>query len=416
MSTPDLSAKLPPPHDDEPAQLRSDILDELQDHLNCAAERERRRLQLSDQPADQASVWTAVIERFGDPSALARRLWLDAMKGRIMTQRVLIGMVGLLTVLVGVLVWRSFFYVPQPLIDERAMAAMIERVRKEVATTPAVTSQEWVPVKYRLVLGAEAGPAVVGQAVNLRQNAQAQNSVGRLGDMKEVTNSEGVVDFGLLPYGSYSFWIDTQFGRLFEVMSVRPGRPIDSLIVIPDAQKTQRVQFEYSEPDWKSWGWVEGPPPGSDFALMIDWYSEKSVSIGGHKWQNNASQGSALLRPDGLHSIGEYPDEPSRRLCLSLEPIEEVRLLPDEVMVTAHWWYNNGGEEKEDPQSRKMYKVYSPVAELGWKPSVDIASANAKKFPESFPLTFPLNPRQETHVIRIPVNHPYTYTRMRDER
>ena len=71
MSLPDFSAKLPPPHDEEPAQLRSDILDELQDHLSCAVERERRRLQMSDQPADQASVWTAVIERFGDPSALA---------------------------------------------------------------------------------------------------------------------------------------------------------------------------------------------------------------------------------------------------------------------------------------------------------------------------------------------------------
>ena len=31
-----------------------------------------------------------VLERFGDPAAVARRLWLDAMKGKIMAQRVLI--------------------------------------------------------------------------------------------------------------------------------------------------------------------------------------------------------------------------------------------------------------------------------------------------------------------------------------
>src|SRR6266481_5816047 len=75
---------LPPPRDDEPASLRQDILDELADHLNSSYHREL--LRGFDPAAARARAW----ERFGDPAAVARRLWLDAMKGKIMAQRVLI--------------------------------------------------------------------------------------------------------------------------------------------------------------------------------------------------------------------------------------------------------------------------------------------------------------------------------------
>ena len=131
----DLSAKLPPPHDEEPPQLRSDILDELKDHLNCATDRERRRLQVNGQPADSVTVWQSVIDRFGDPASVARRLWFDAMKGRLMTQRVMLGAVAVgLIALVG---WMTFLSRSlTAVIDEnqRATQLMLERLGKE---TPA---------------------------------------------------------------------------------------------------------------------------------------------------------------------------------------------------------------------------------------------------------------------------------------
>ena len=61
-----------------------DIIDELGDHLACAYNREFVRGEGS------SVVRQRVLERFGDPAALARRLWFDAMKGKIMAQRVLI--------------------------------------------------------------------------------------------------------------------------------------------------------------------------------------------------------------------------------------------------------------------------------------------------------------------------------------
>jgi len=84
----DISAGLPAPRDDEPRELRSDIADELADHLACSMARERLR------DADQSirsdkELLDVVLERFGNPGQLARRLWWDAMKEKIMTQRIL---------------------------------------------------------------------------------------------------------------------------------------------------------------------------------------------------------------------------------------------------------------------------------------------------------------------------------------
>ncbi len=79
-----LSVLLPAPRDDEPAGLRQDIIDELADHLTCAYHRELLR------GTDRTAARARTLQRFGDPAAVARRLWLDAMKGKIMAQRIVI--------------------------------------------------------------------------------------------------------------------------------------------------------------------------------------------------------------------------------------------------------------------------------------------------------------------------------------
>ena len=63
-----LSALLPPPRDDEPASLRHDIIDELSDHLACAYHRELLR------GVNSTVARQRVLEKFGDPAAMARRL------------------------------------------------------------------------------------------------------------------------------------------------------------------------------------------------------------------------------------------------------------------------------------------------------------------------------------------------------
>lgn len=101
----DFLADLPAPEDDEPASLRSDIEDELADHLQCAMRREI----LKD--GNETAAETRVLDRFGDPKKLARRLWWQAMWSRIMGKRILSGLQWMLTltavVLAGAVLWQQ---------------------------------------------------------------------------------------------------------------------------------------------------------------------------------------------------------------------------------------------------------------------------------------------------------------------
>ena len=121
-----LDAELPAPRDDEPGGLRDDILDELADHLWCAYRRELLR------GADATNARQRVLERFGDPALLARRLWFDAMRGRIMSQRILVICCILLTVISLSL---AFVMWSQTVATQR-LAAM-ERARGEEARREA---------------------------------------------------------------------------------------------------------------------------------------------------------------------------------------------------------------------------------------------------------------------------------------
>src|SRR5262245_6371801 len=108
MTASDLTADLPAPRDDEPASLRNDIAAELRDHLECALRREELkspsepcgsapRSEGFDRPPDRGcrgsgdratSAYQRVLERFGNPRTVARKLWLDAMQEQIMSQRI----------------------------------------------------------------------------------------------------------------------------------------------------------------------------------------------------------------------------------------------------------------------------------------------------------------------------------------
>jgi hypothetical protein len=124
-----LFAELPPPRDDEPTGLRQDILDELADHLACAYNREVLRGERADEARRR------VLDRFGDPAAVARRLWLDAMKGKIMARRILIAtclVVTLASLSLAGLMWRQA-------IDAHR-AAVAERVAAERAAADAAAA------------------------------------------------------------------------------------------------------------------------------------------------------------------------------------------------------------------------------------------------------------------------------------
>ncbi len=421
MPTPDLSAKLPPPHDEEPAQLRSDILDELQDHLTCAADRERRRLGLTNQPVDAVTIWQSVIERFGDPSALARRLWFDAMQGQLMTQRVLLGAVAVLAAVVVFFGWQMTTTL-SAVVDQnqKATAAILERLGKEAPASAPSGSPEWIPVKYRLVQGTADGPPVVGKKIALSQQTAGEGG-SRLTEMSEVTNAEGIADFGLLPYGTYQFTIASSTGVLNEAISIRPGRPIDMRIVMPVEQKIAEVKFEYSPPDWKDWGWRDGKPP-QDYepCLLVAYKTPENEPVDGRHWKNRLSSAPVLVRADGMYTIRLSTEQLGGVRLGPENRIESVKMLAQATAINAKWFLLgdlNLLRSSSDPSARRVAQspfpnsnsnshVFSSAYRRLTPEFVAESRKKAEQMAEKMPLTIQIEAGVEPMVVRIPSNHP----------
>jgi hypothetical protein len=235
-----LSALLPPRRDDEPASLRQDIIDELGDHLGCAYNRELLR------GADSQLARQRVLERFGDPAAVARRLWFDAMKGKIMAQRVLIATCLVVTMaslsLVG-LVWIQSSRAAAQVMEERRRAseawAQSQMASKEMVKTLSAISDairnprspDWNPVKIKLTDDTTDGPPVVGWSIRLQRTDVTTSAIDR------TTDNDGVADFGLLHPGTYTFSLSKNLNFRSPngsgQFNVEPGSSVKKPIVFP---------------------------------------------------------------------------------------------------------------------------------------------------------------------------------------
>jgi hypothetical protein len=236
-----LSARLPAPRDDEPPGLRQDIIDELADHLACSTQRELLR------GADPATARARVLERFGDPAAVARRLWLDAMRGRIMAQRVVIGTCVILTAVSLGLAGLLF----QMTIDARRMAAlqaaeaearaaearvreqeMLKRLGEMSEAIKHPRSPDWNPVRMKLTEETPDGPPVAGASIVLTRLFENPPKT-----IQKQSDARGLADFGSIQPGDYTFeiarnakdWSLETNGEL----NVQPGSDVTKLIVCP---------------------------------------------------------------------------------------------------------------------------------------------------------------------------------------
>ncbi len=247
----DFAAELPDPRDDEPADLRRDIADELADHLNCAVARERL---LAGGGRDE-DVLSAALENFGDPAAVARRLWWDAMKEKIMAQRFISGLAlvaSAASLLCAVLMWQVIQNNREAqaalLASQRdMMQAMIDELKNSAdrSTLPAAESESWQLLRVNLV--DEAGNPVIG-TVRL-----SGNTGGQAGGIQQriATDQGGIADFGKLPLGPYSLQVESS-GECVGPLSIvhGPGRSSDHSIVCPGvAVDMVPLQFSITPPE-----------------------------------------------------------------------------------------------------------------------------------------------------------------------
>jgi hypothetical protein len=239
-----LSLALPPPRDDEPAGLRQDILDELADHLVSSYHRELLR------GLDPATARARVTEEFGDPAAVARRLWLDAMKGKIMAQRVLIAACLVVTIaslsLAGLLWLRSTQSAVQLARAEQRMAEsmaearttnqeMLRQLQVMAQASQPAQSAQWIPVTFKLTLESAGGPPAAGYNVFL---GRGHNGSGRPGSMHRESDEHGQADFGVIEPGDWEFRItrladDGHAWSATGYINVLPGAKIAKSVVCP---------------------------------------------------------------------------------------------------------------------------------------------------------------------------------------
>jgi hypothetical protein len=253
-----LSAELPTPRDDEPAGLRQDIVDELVDHLACAYNRELLG------GADTSEARRRVHERFGDPAAVARRLWLDAMRGKIMAQRGLIVacvVMAAVSLLLAGAMWQQAMVARQLAAAQAAEAAarasqqeMLNQLREVSAAIRTTRSLDWNPVVFTLTEESPDGRPASGFSVSFGETplggvgpfggtrggggaVAARKTQGPPKTTTLVSDASGRADFGVFHPGDYFFRIEKGWDRssvvTFGQLRISPGSQINERIVCP---------------------------------------------------------------------------------------------------------------------------------------------------------------------------------------
>ncbi len=261
----EIAAAFPKARDDEPPDLRARIVKELRDHLDCAYRGELLKC------GNEAEAEQRVLARFGDPKRLARKLWLDAMQERIMSQRVLMfwsGLMAAVCVAMGVLFWRI---VEQSAESNRAFIASMQEANRDLleqgrafnlallerldrrpnngeggAATQKMPeqaaekaaggkSEKRTHLSLRLVQDVAGGKPAAGYSVSLRE-------VGR-------SDADGKFDAGLVLPDTYTASVSTPWGEFANAeVEVPPGKAEVTVEII-----------------------CPGPPPEFEVSLDVDW-------------------------------------------------------------------------------------------------------------------------------------------------
>jgi hypothetical protein len=230
------AAQFPAPRAEEPANLRREIVEELADHLTCA----RRREQLADAAQNEEAIRLRVLDRFGDPAAIARKLWFDWMWEKIMTQRILVGVCVVMAIVSCValgLAWTSLDRQQDLMATWQSTSETQMREQQELFKRLLAESQQskapsdWNPVELRFVRGKEGGPPAAGIKVEVSIEASETGIPSMTGE----SNDQGVIRFERVRYGTYTVSVrNTADEFLTTGFTLQPGEKLTRTIVCPD--------------------------------------------------------------------------------------------------------------------------------------------------------------------------------------
>ena len=268
----------PSRHPREPGGLRQDILDEIADHLASAAEREAER---GDD--DDETVWRRVLERFGNPDAIARRLWWDQMRETVMREWIQTGVM----VVVGVAAVAGVVFMGLML---RQFGATNEAVLQALSSQNGAGDARWATLEVEFRRGAKDGPLAEGVEAKVTGQMFAQEGSA---EVAFVSDSGGRFSFGPASPGEYWIYIVDPVSSL----------ELSKNVVLFPKQETEILTIVV--PD------VAPRPVGVDFNIPISTDAGRqrllveTVSTwagGGETWRGRQV---CLFGPDGGVSVEE---------------------------------------------------------------------------------------------------------------
>ncbi len=341
-----LAADLPAPRDDEPADLRRDILDELSDHLQCAVDRERQRAALEGEDVaslPESNLWQRAVTRFGEPAKIVRQLWWDAMKERIMSQRTQTASLVIMSLFclgMFVLTWMSLANSRRQAAVNRDLLAQMQLLADRPQPAPIVqptaieSPAEWNELKFQCVWGTEAGEPAEGVRIYLQSDSDNTSGIP---PGEETSGADGVVDFGKVLYGTYTFTVRTPNHLIYRrQVAIRPGQDKTVTVVCPDGDATQTVTLE------PGFDWNVIPESFRDRAWLYCVVTGDGMALGhgsgpwdtdyDYEWPQSSLDGSAIT--------GGFGYGPGLELYLinsSGQILPAGELLVEESQVDADW-------------------------------------------------------------------------------
>lgn len=247
-STIDLT-NLPAPREDEPESLRQDIVDELADHLACAVRREM--VAGSDEP----SAWVKTLEKFGDPRLVARRLWWQAMRSRIMSQRLSLVVQVCTLAACAALVFVAWQMQEGQRTQQEAFLAALAKLTEPRETKPATPPETRLAVQLKTSSPDDPLPTPFRLHIEGTHLSNSEIESDKLFD-----NKTGRIDFGQIPPGAYFLRAETSFGYATRRIEIATGENRVEEFALPGVSKDVPLAIEVERPelisqeDWNQTG------------------------------------------------------------------------------------------------------------------------------------------------------------------
>jgi len=225
----DVLGRLPEPFEEEPESLRQDIADELQDHLLSSLGQELQRTPEEKQAKQN------VLNRFGDVRKIARQLWFDWMKGKIMTQRITLATTLFMTIACFGICFIGWNMMKQNQEFNNAMLEKLSVIAETSNNPPIVEDKEYTGVSIKLVTETSGGPPATGYRYELTGNFyDRQGTSGATDQISGECDESGIVDFGEILPGSYTLVLRTPWNEFaHHSLFVPRGKAFNKEFVCP---------------------------------------------------------------------------------------------------------------------------------------------------------------------------------------